>query len=141
MAVSLSRALSIYFEQVDGVDVSRTMIAQATAYNKDFANGAFYLSERPDLKLLEDETFDLVYSNIVLQHMSPKLAGKYLTEFARCTRPGGIIAFQMPHARRWNRSSLIRYARDCVFTLMPAPLVRLYRRRYRGGRRCGGCAS
>src|SRR5262249_53742407 len=43
-----------------------------------------------------DGVFDLVISLIVLQHVPAALSVRYLLEFARVLRPGGVMAFQLP---------------------------------------------
>jgi ubiquinone/menaquinone biosynthesis C-methylase UbiE len=48
------------------------------------------------LQLFEANTFDLVHSWLVLQHMPKPLALAYISEFARVAKPGGVIVFQIP---------------------------------------------
>jgi SAM-dependent methyltransferase len=54
------------------------------------------LNERDDLSLFDDQSFDFVLSVIVLQHMPPELAKKYIAEFVRVLRSGGLAYFQIP---------------------------------------------
>ncbi len=42
------------------------------------------------------QRFDLVLSDIVLQHIRPAVALKYVDEFLRILRPGGIAVFFLP---------------------------------------------
>jgi SAM-dependent methyltransferase len=49
-----------------------------------------------DLRLFPDNSFDLVYSNIVLQHMEPRYSESYIGEFIRVLKPGGMTYFQLP---------------------------------------------
>ncbi len=48
------------------------------------------------LTLLGDERFDLVYTNMVLQHMPPAFSARYIGEFVRVLSPGGVAVFQIP---------------------------------------------
>jgi SAM-dependent methyltransferase len=43
---------------------------------------------------------DMVYSWLVLQHMPRQLALGYISEFARVTKPGGVMVFQVPDRRQ-----------------------------------------
>jgi SAM-dependent methyltransferase len=42
------------------------------------------------------DQFDLIYSNIVLQHMEARYSKRYLEEFIRTLRVGGLAIFQIP---------------------------------------------
>ena len=125
----LARALSEHYERVDGVDVARSMIDLANEHNVHRERCNFVLNEAPDLRVFADESFDFIYSNIVLQHMPPKLAVGYIREFARCTKRSGAIVFQVPHARRLNKASFKRGVRHAVYALLPKSVVSAYRRR------------
>ncbi len=125
----LSRALAGYYGQVDAVDVAPSMISLGRELNAHPERCTFHLNAASDLRLFADESFDLIYSNIVLQHMQPALALKYVSEFARCAKRGGLVVFQVPHRRRLNSASLRRFATHAVYTLLPAWLVQRYRRK------------
>ena len=43
-----------------------------------------------------DETFGLVYTSIVLQHIQCTYVERYLRELIRVLKPGGIFVFQVP---------------------------------------------
>ena len=107
----LSRALSIHFDDVHGVDVAASMIARA----REFRTGpgptlghpdrcTFHLNERPDLRLFPDRHFDFIYSNITLQHMEPRLSHGYLREFGRVLSATGALIFQLPTTPKRERS-------------------------------------
>jgi ubiquinone/menaquinone biosynthesis C-methylase UbiE len=125
----LTRALRAHYDRVDGVDVAPSMIALANERNAFPEQCAFHLNVASDLALFADESFDLIYSNIVLQHIAPALAVHYLTEFARCTRAGGLIVIRLPHRRLLNVPSLKRYFMHAVYNVLPASVIRLHRRR------------
>ena len=92
----LSQAFLPYFASVSGVDVSPTMIRMARELNKDPARCHYFLNQEEDLRLFQDQQFSFIYSIIVLQHLPPALAYKYLAEFVRILRPDGLLVFQLP---------------------------------------------
>jgi len=92
----LSQGLLPYFDSVCGVDVAPTMISLAQELNKDPARCHYFVNQQEDLKLFRDKQFCFIYSIIVLQHLPPRLANKYLAEFVRILRPNGLLVFQLP---------------------------------------------
>lgn len=101
----LTRALAERFEHVVGVDVSAPMTAQARS---------LVASERPNCKFLtstsetlpfDEGTFDFIVTLLVLQHLPPRLARRYVTEFVRVLKPGGVLVFQVPTRRRTVKMS------------------------------------
>ena len=96
----LSQALGDYFDVVDGVDIAQSMIDAARRYNQHGSRCRYHVNAKDDLQLFGTETFDLVYSNIVLQHMETELAQRYIAEFMRVLAPGGLAVFQVPSRPR-----------------------------------------
>ena len=95
----LTLALARHFAHCVGVDVSARMIEQARALGAEHANCAFEVHDPPDLARFADASFDLVLSRFVLQHMPGRAAKeRYIAEFVRVLRPGGMIAIQLPSA-------------------------------------------
>ena len=92
----LTQALAEYFSEVKGVDISPTMVDKASEYNKNVGRVSFHLNLKSDLSLFESDSFDFIYSNITLQHMSPNLAKMYIVEMYRTLKPGGLLIFQEP---------------------------------------------
>jgi SAM-dependent methyltransferase len=92
----LAQALCGYFDQVDGIDIAESMVDRAQQLNRHGVRCRYHLNVRPDLRLFADAIFDFVYSNIVLQHMAPELAERYIAEFMRVLTPGGMSVFQVP---------------------------------------------
>jgi SAM-dependent methyltransferase len=91
----LSRALRSYFTDVYGVDISEEMIRLARGYTPSCF---FLLNPKEDLRLFQDDFFDFVYSNIVLQHQRSKnIARLYIKEFLRVVKPHGQVVFQVPY--------------------------------------------
>lgn len=92
----LTQALCRHFGECDGVDIAASMIESARGYNRYGARCRYHLNESNDLALFADESFDFIYSILVLQHMRPEYAKAYIREFVRTLRPGGVAAFQVP---------------------------------------------
>jgi SAM-dependent methyltransferase len=92
----LTQALSRHFERCDGVDIAPSMIDLANRYNRYGGRCHYHLNAAPDLGLFPDGSFDFVYSQIVLQHMEPQYAHRYIGEFLRVLAPGGVAMFQLP---------------------------------------------
>jgi ubiquinone/menaquinone biosynthesis C-methylase UbiE len=82
---------------VIGLDISSLMIDEARRLSVDEPNCSYVLNESESLTMFEDDRFDLIYSNIVLQHLpNTRIVRGYLLEFVRILRPGGLIVFQIP---------------------------------------------
>jgi SAM-dependent methyltransferase len=99
----LTRPLAEHFARVTGMDVSPTMIdaARENEAKKSPQSGVLeYLVNAGTQLPGEDGTYDLVYSSITLQHIPKAAALRYLKEFVRVLKPGGIAVFQLPARRR-----------------------------------------
>ncbi len=120
----LTQALADYFTEVIGVDIAPSMLEAAERYNQR-QNCRFLHNERPDLSLLDDESFDLIYSNIVLQHMPPAAAKSYIAEFGRLLRPSGLAVFAVP-------SSPSKTLRGRLYRVLPLALINAYKKRRDG---------
>lgn len=93
----LSRALAKRFERCVGVDVSPRMLENARRLNGDVTNCEFVLNAQPDLRQFDDDSFDVVYSSIVLQHLPAQdEVERFIAEFVRVAAPGGLVIFQIP---------------------------------------------
>jgi ubiquinone/menaquinone biosynthesis C-methylase UbiE len=92
----LSQALSRHFERVTGVDIAEPMIRGAEALNQHPERCRYIHNAAGDLSILQDNSTDLIYSNITLQHVVPALARTYIREFFRIARPGAFVVFQIP---------------------------------------------
>lgn len=92
----LTQPLSRYFQEAYGVDIAPNYIALAEKYNKYPNKCKYRLNKRDDLEIFENNTFNLIYSNIVLQHMKPEYSKKYIREFLRVLAPSGLLIFQLP---------------------------------------------
>jgi SAM-dependent methyltransferase len=101
----LTRALAAHFDQAYGVDISATMLQLARDYNAHLPNCTFVQNTDPALGALPAAGFDLIYSNLTLQHMPPRYIKRYLRGMAGRLRPGGLLIFQLPHRRQLSRRS------------------------------------
>lgn len=132
----LTQGLALHFETVDGVDIAPTMIRLAQTENQFSDRCHYHLNERADLSMFPERAFDLVYSNITLQHMEPRFSAEYLLEFLRVLKKDGILLFQLPAEplEVWpeiETDPLIpssRLSKRLARAVLPSPIVRVYRR-------------
>lgn len=59
----------------------------------------YHLNPSADLSRFPDESFDFVYTTLVLQHMKPSYSHGYIRELIRVLAPGGLLVFQVPSQR------------------------------------------
>lgn len=102
----LTLALGAHFPRVVGVDIADSMIARAREYNTLGSRVRYEVNTCDDLSLFPDETFDFVYSSIVLQHVPPQSSTRYIREFFRVLRPGGAAVFHVPSGKAYAPGSL-----------------------------------
>lgn len=105
----LTQALAGHFQRCDGVDIAASMIAEARRINRCGERVQYHVNA-DDLRLFESQSFDLVLSFYVLQHMEPRYAAHYLSEFVRVLKIGGIAFFQLPTGRPVSSAPLARDA-------------------------------
>lgn len=91
----LTQSLSPYFRQVDGVDHAPSMIEISRRLLPPNSNCRFTVVQGGNLSVFETSTFDLVYSDMVLQHIPYPHGLDYISEFLRVLRPGGVAVFQV----------------------------------------------
>lgn len=106
----LTQALAGYFDQVYGVDVAPSMIELARRYNRHGDKCRYFLNDRASLLLFDDNSFDLIYSAITLQHIDPADSRNYIAEFLRTLAPGGLLVFQIPSVPRRYLRARIKHA-------------------------------
>ncbi len=122
----LSQALATHFDQVVGVDIAVSMVEAARRLDGSRGRCTFVVNTKDDLAQLTTESFDFVYTHITLQHMEPRYSLRYMDEFTRLLRPGGVAVFQVPVPNARPRLT------DAVKQHAPA-LVRMVRRLGRPG--------
>ena len=91
----LTRPLAKRFDRVVGLDISYSMLQRAAELN-DGPNVSFVANATPSLPFAA-ESFDLIYTAIVLQHVTSRAAIRsYIAEFIRTLKSGGLLVMQIP---------------------------------------------
>lgn len=91
----MTKHLAAVFGEVIGVDVSGEMIRQARERLATVANVQFYETTGVDFPMLADESFDLILSAYVFQHVpSASVIRTNLNDAWRVLKPGGVFRFQ-----------------------------------------------
>jgi SAM-dependent methyltransferase len=116
----LTQALAEHFQQVHGIDISETMVAQAATHNRHGDRVRYHANVLDALPMLASQSVDFLYSRITLQHIPRAAAERYIAEFGRALAPGGVCMFQVPVRAR---SRLVR-VRSAIRNMAPA----LYRK-------------
>lgn len=96
----LTLPLAAYFDRVVGLDISPEMIRLANAINGCPDRVQYVHNACSELPGLATGEFTLMYSNVVLQHIEPDIALRYLGELFRVVARGGVLVFQLPSHRR-----------------------------------------
>lgn len=117
----LSQALAEHADAVVGVDVSVPMLDTARRLDRTGGTCRFLLNEDPDLRRFGDASFDLVYSELVLQHLPAPIIDGYLAEFMRVLRPDGVAVLHCTTSPLWT-------IKGAIWRLAPGWLVRLAQR-------------
>lgn len=112
----LSQGLAAHAGSVTGVDISAPMIETARRLDRT-DNCEFVLNQQADLSIFEDESFDLVYSSLVLQHMPLAVGLGFLREMCRVLRPDGALVVQVA-------TTPTRSFKGMVFKYAPKPMLR-----------------
>ncbi|MED4350953.1 class I SAM-dependent methyltransferase [Schinkia azotoformans] len=92
----ITQSLCKYFKECVGVDIAKSMIIKANEINRYPGKCSYILNKEDNLQLFPNDEFDLVFTTIVLQHMHPDFGKRYIKEFLRVLKPGGILVFQLP---------------------------------------------
>ena len=98
-----------------GADISPVMIDLARKLNRYPGRVDYICTADTELRTLPDHSFDLIYTNIVLQHVAPALAVQYLDEFFRLLEPNGVLVFQLPSHRDSPRDAEIKAMPDAAY--------------------------
>jgi trans-aconitate methyltransferase len=133
----ITRVLAGHFATVTGVDVAPSMIARARDLNVTVPNCSFRVNRAGHLRVFHDDAFDFVYSRLVLQHIPPRSAERYIAELVRVLAPSGVLMFQLPEPLEQDPDALYRaeaqvfvdapVADGAIKRLVPRWAIRAYR--------------
>jgi SAM-dependent methyltransferase len=102
----LTQALAGRADSVVGVDVAEPMLA--VARDLDPAGRCeFVHNDRADLRAFADGEFDLVFSELVLQHLPRPAIDAYLAEFLRVLRSGGLGVLHTTTSPLWTVKGMV----------------------------------
>ena len=88
--------LAKMFGEVEAVDISAEMIAQARVALRECENVRLHVNNGVDLSPFPDAHFDFAFSAIVFQHIpSRAVVENYIKETWRVLRPGSLFRFQV----------------------------------------------
>lgn len=120
----LTQALADEFQQVLGLDIAESMVEAARSHNRHGQRVRYRVNTSDRLEGIDDASFDLVYSSKTLQHIPPEHARRYIREFVRVLRPGGLAIFQVRNGPRIEPGTL----RAALYRLRHRHLRRFWRR-------------
>jgi ubiquinone/menaquinone biosynthesis C-methylase UbiE len=121
----LTQACSRHFDKCVGIDISEGMIKLAREFNAHNDKCEFAVNNSTDLAAYGPDSFDMIYSNIVFQHIPPVYSKGYIREFLRVIRNGGVIIFQITVAEVPGAGTKLR---NLLKRAVPRPLRRLYKK-------------
>ena len=121
----LTQALAGEFDAVVGVDVAASMVERARELNRHGERCTYVCNSEDDLAIFPDASFDFILTELVLQHLPSDLMFRYVREFVRVLRPGGVAVFDVPRSLAWS-------ARAIALRVLPSSVVRSLRRRAYG---------
>jgi ubiquinone/menaquinone biosynthesis C-methylase UbiE len=82
-----------------GVDFSTEMITKAKEFHKDCEKISFFNNNGKDLSIFPDNTFDIVYSCLLFQHLPKETIFNYIAEAGRVLKSNGIaFIYNIPKA-------------------------------------------
>lgn len=115
----LIKPMSRYFGEIHGVDVSDEMIARARHNLCEVPHAHVHATSGAGLPQFADDSFDLVYSYAVFQHIpSHEVVMQYLRDARRVLRPEGILRCQIngldKTAKNYDTWSGVRISGDEV---------------------------
>jgi SAM-dependent methyltransferase len=94
-----ARALAGQFDRCVGLDITEAMLKRNRELNSHLHNLELVRADGSEPLPFEDQSFDCVYTSIVLQHLpTADDARSALRELARVTAAGGLLCFQLPTA-------------------------------------------
>jgi SAM-dependent methyltransferase len=119
----LTHALATYFDEVIGVDIAPSMIEVAKRLHGSAPRLDFRVNASRRLESIACDSIDLIYTRLVLQHISPRYVRHYLAEFVRVLGPGGVLVFQLPS----ENALPVKVEGHWLKRLVPLPVISLVR--------------
>ena len=104
--------VSPHVKEYFGVDFISEMIEKAKEYNRDFTNAKFLVNDGTTLNILDDEYFDLAYSELAFQHMLKPVQESYVKDLHRVLKKGGLFYVQIPRIEYYNDESYSRTKKE-----------------------------
>jgi SAM-dependent methyltransferase len=123
--LTLLYLLALGYTGIHGVDVGEPREMWAPLLDEVFGidDGRFHVYSGGDLPFA-DESFDFIFSQQVLEHVTDRFIDTYYVEEGRVLRPGGMVFHEVPH-RLYPYDS---HTRTWFIHMLPKPLRRiLYR--------------
>jgi SAM-dependent methyltransferase len=120
----LTRALSRYFSECHGVDISQSMVETARRLTPvcQFRQGA-------SLESFAAGSTDFIYSTLVLQHQPDQAsARRIIQDMMRVLAAGGLLVFQIPVSMPWRNRLQLRRRAYRVLRGVGLPHTFLYQR-------------
>lgn len=102
------------FARIDGADIAADNIKNVSVWaahsNVDISNSKLYHMNGVDLQDIKDDTYDLIFSTIAVQHICVYDIRRCLfEEFFRVLKPGGMISIQMGYGgvQPWADATMV----------------------------------
>lgn len=111
----LTQAFARRMDAVLGADISPVMIDLARRLNRYPERAQYLCTAETGLETLPAVSFQCIYSNIVLQHVPPDVAVRYLGEFFRVLDRDGLMVFQLPSHRQSTVEAEITAMQDSAY--------------------------
>jgi cyclopropane fatty-acyl-phospholipid synthase-like methyltransferase len=96
-------------ETVVGVDISGTMLEETRKNCAERGVANFELQDAADFTAADSETYDLVHSYIVLQHIEPKIGNGLIRKMIERLVPGGVGMLQVTYFDPSSRGRKLRF--------------------------------
>lgn len=110
----LMKPLSRTFGEIHGVDVSDEMVRLARERLRGIPHAHVHATDGSSLAQFADESFDMVYSYAVFQHIpSREVVLAYMREVHRVLKAGGVVRAQfngLPQIARYDTWSGVRFS-------------------------------
>ena len=120
--------LARHFAQVDGVDVSPTMVDSARTRGLP-ENVRLHVLSGPDLDGFDDRSFAFVFSHLVFQHLPEDgIVESYLREIARVLMPDGVAVLQFDTRPASVIAALVQQLPDVLLPTVRQRGIRRHRR-------------